>query len=176
MKKLRILKLYEEFVDSKNSIIRQFLNKKMQEIKYWFSEGSLSTNTQLLDLETSDEEIGMLRHLKLDFSDDLFRYQVIILIDHSMFNENNLEKCDLTIKKYEIDGSEILAIKEENDLGIENLTEDYILDVISNIDTEEPKENTEISTEEENTEEIPTQTENTETQTPEETPEEKTEF
>lgn len=137
MSKRKFIKLYEEFTESKNYKIREFFDRLTVDINKWFAEGSLSSQeATLIDIEQSNEEIGMTRNLKFDFEDKEFRYQVTIIIDHTMFDGNNLDKCYLTVKKYVFDEPTLLGVIEEEGLSITNLTEDYIINKISEIDGE----------------------------------------
>jgi hypothetical protein len=173
----KYLKLYEEFTESKNYKIRQFFDRLISDINSWFTDGSLAAQeSTLIEIEKNIQESGMTRTLKFDFEDKDFRYQVIILIDHTMFDGDNLENCYLTVKKYVLDSSEVVGVIEEEGLNISNLTEDYIINKISEIDDNKNAiEETEIDKQNNYQEESPeTSTEETpteETETTEETPE-----
>jgi len=127
-----MIKLYEDFTQSRNNIIRRYFDDLMINLRSWFSEGSLSQNTNLLEIEESNLSIGTSRDIIVDFEDDENRFQLIFFIDQGMFEDNKLTKLILTLKKYDADNNLIDNYEEE--VPITDITEDFIIDKITNID------------------------------------------
>ena len=75
---------------------------------------------------------GMTKTLTLKFKDMQYEYCVDILIDHDMFEENELKNCYLSIKLYDQDDN-LLTTDIDSNVDINNVTEDYLIEKISNI-------------------------------------------
>jgi hypothetical protein len=132
------IKLFEDFTnfsETRSYIIRDYFTHLIDDINQWFISGLLSKqNSELVQVEQTDEPIGTSRTLKLDFKDNNYDYTVTILLDYNMFDDesNKIKCCDLTIKRYDDDGN-MLKIDEPN-CDIVNISEDYIISKISNFD------------------------------------------
>jgi hypothetical protein len=177
-----MIKLYESFAQSRNNIIRRYFDDLQIDLNKWFTEGSLSQNTNLLEIEESNLTQGTSRSIICDFEDDEYRYQLMFFIDQGMFEEEKLTKLVLTLKRYDTDSK--LIDNYEDEVQITDITEDFIVDKITNIDEigrfkAEPsngEESTssefaeEATAEETPTEEVPVE----ETQPAKETPAEET--
>jgi hypothetical protein len=172
-----MIKLYEDFTQSRNNIIRRYFDDLMINLRSWFSEGSLSQNTNLLEIEESNLSQGTSRSIICDFEDEECRFQLIFFIDQGMFEEEKLTKLVLTLKKYDADNNLIDNYEEE--VPVTDVTEDFIIDKITNIDEigkfkVEPATGDETASsefaEETPTEEVPVE----ETQPAKETPAEET--
>jgi hypothetical protein len=127
-----MIKLFEDFAQSRNNIIRRYFDDLLINLRSWFSEGSLSQNTNLLEIEESNLSQGTSRDIIVDFEDDDNRFQLIFFIDQGMFQDDKLTKLVLTLKKYDADNNLIENYEEE--VPITDITEDFIVDKITNID------------------------------------------
>jgi hypothetical protein len=113
-------------------MIRRYFDDLQIDLNKWFTEGSLSQNTNLLEIEESCISQGTSRSIICDFEDDEYRYQLIFFIDQGMFEEEKLTKLVLTLKRYDADNKLIDNYEEE--VGINNISEDFIVDKITNIE------------------------------------------
>lgn len=127
-----MIKLYESFAQSRNNIIRRYFDDLQIDLNKWFTEGSLSKNTNLLEIEESNLSQGTSRDIIVDFEDDDYRYQLIFFIDQGMFEEEKLTKLVLTLKRYDADSKLINNYEEE--VNILDIDENFIIDKITNID------------------------------------------
>lgn len=135
-KKLKNIKLFEEYTESKNHIIKKYFDELTKKISEWFDTGSLSTqNLMLVEVDSNNMTMGTTKTLKLDFKDENYTYTVIVLLAHEMFEDDGLKTCYLTTKRYSSDG-EMLNNDEEIDLDINDLTEDYIISKIASFSEE----------------------------------------
>lgn len=131
--KLKNIKLYEEFTESKNFLIKKYFDELSKKIKNWFTEGSLSIDgLEFLNMDKYNTVGGMTKTLSLKFKDMQYQYSVDILIDHDMFEENELKNCYLSIKLYS-ENDELLTTDTDSNVDINNLTEDYLIEKISKI-------------------------------------------
>lgn len=134
--KLRNIKLFEEFTESKNHIIRNYFVELSKSIKTWFDSGSLSTQgLELTNLDSDNMGGGITKTLKFDFKDNEHDYAIIAVVDHTMFNENEISNVYLTVKRYDSGGNLTDCIEEPN-LDAADLTEDYIIAKIASMDNE----------------------------------------
>lgn len=134
--RIKLYEEYQEFTENRSYLIRDYFNKMINTMSNWFSSGLLSKQGCILNqIDQSDENIGTTRTLKLDFNDANYDYTIIILIDHSMFNDDNtMNTCELSIKRYDGDGN--MNKIEETNCDISNLTEEYIVTKISEMTDE----------------------------------------
>ena len=131
--KLKNIKLYEEFTESKNFLIKKYFDELSKKIENWFTEGSLSIDgLEFLNMDKYNTVGGMTKTLSLKFKDMQYQYSVDILIDHDMFEENELKNCYLSIKLYS-ENDELLTTDTDSNVDINNLTEDYLIEKISKI-------------------------------------------
>jgi hypothetical protein len=127
-----MVKLYEAFAQSRNNMIRRYFDDLMINLNKWFTEGSLSKNTNLLEIEESNLSMGTSRSIICDFVDDDYRYQLIFFIDQGMFENDKLTKLVLTLKRYDADSN--LIDNYEDEISITDIDENFIVDKITNID------------------------------------------
>lgn len=137
------MKMFEDFMQSDYEM-DQIINKIMNRIKYWFNDGSMSMDSVLIDQSKTSNPNSAKRSVIANFANSEFYYQMII-----KFNIEDLEKCDLIIKKYDpsnIDdiggGQPIWTIKMDNDkkVKINDIKEDFVVQKISEKD-DDTKEN-----------------------------------
>jgi hypothetical protein len=126
----------------------QIMNKIMVRIKYWFQNGSFAMSSVMVDQTKSSTPNASKRSIITNFADAEFYYQMII-----RFSIEDLENCDVIIKKYDpakIDelngGMPIWTIELTNDkkVKVDDVKEDFIIKKISeqNDDiSENPDEN-----------------------------------
>jgi hypothetical protein len=127
-----MIKLYEAFAQSRNNIIRRYFDDLLIDINKWFTEGSLSQNTTLLEVEESNTSQGTSRSIITDFEDADYRFQLIFFIDQGMFEDEKLTKVVLTLKRYDTNGN--LLDNYEEEVPIQDINEDFIIDKITNIE------------------------------------------
>lgn len=130
-----MVKLYEDFVkfDKLHNIIRQLENR----IKYWFSEGSLNKNSQLIDINTTLTNKYSTKRVMFNFNNEKYLYQCII----SLSIENG-DECQITIKRYDLENQKLIdSIQDEIDVN--DVKEDYLISKISEFEekTEDPDDN-----------------------------------
>lgn len=141
------MKLFEEFMQSDYELDR-IINQIMNRIKYWFSSGSFSITSVLVDQNKSSTPNVGKRSIIANFADADFYYQLII-----KFNIEDLEKCEVIIKKYdsstidEINGSIpiwYIELTNSKKVDIDDIKEDFIMQKISEKEddfNENPDEN-----------------------------------
>lgn len=141
------MKMFEEFIQADYEL-DQIIKKIKERIQYWFQNGSFSMSSAPVDQSTSSTPNASKRSVITNFADAEFYYQMII-----RFYVEDLENCDLIIKKYDpnkIDepngGLPIWTIELTNDkqVKIDDIKEDFVTQKISEKDDghkENPDEN-----------------------------------
>jgi hypothetical protein len=119
--------LYEEFLqtDKLYSIIKQLKNR----VLYWFSDGDLSEDNNLIDIKETKSSSYLHKSLTVDFSSSEYIFQLIITV-----NESDMGKCKITIKRYEIDNNQLLD-EIQDEIDVNDVTENYIIDKIGDMVT-----------------------------------------
>jgi len=133
-----MVKLYEKFVeyDKLNSIIKQIETR----VKFWFTEkGTLSKDTNLTDITSTQTNMYSSRTVKLDFSDMSFMYQVLFTV-YAEFSD----KCKITFKRYNLTEQKLIDTFND-EIDVNDVKEDYIISLISDInDKDENPDNSKI--------------------------------
>jgi len=124
--------LNEKYVEDPEYRIRKFFVELEKNIKFWFSEGSFSIDTELYDIEIETTN-NIEKYLKFDFQDDNFYYQVIVIVTLQEVEEEVLDECHIKLKRYDIEGGELLREIGE-DVPIKELSEDTILELFGKMD------------------------------------------
>ena len=139
--------MFEEFMQADYEM-DQIIKKIIERINYWFQKGSFSLSAAPVDQSKSSTPNAAKRAIITNFADADFYYQMIV-----RFYIEDLEKCDLIIKKYDpakIDepngGEPIWTIELTNDkqVKIDDIKEDFVTQKISEMDDshkENPDEN-----------------------------------
>jgi hypothetical protein len=130
--------MFEEFMQADYEL-DQIIKKIIDRIKYWFKDGSFSMSALPVDQPTkSSTPNASKRSIIFNFADADFYYQMII-----RFFIEDLENCDLVIKKYDpsrIDepggGEPVWTLELTNDkqVKINDIKEDFITQKISEMD------------------------------------------
>lgn len=141
------MKMFEEFMQAEYEM-EQIMKKIQERIKYWFQDGSFAISSVLVDQSKSSSLNASKRSIIANFADADFYYQLIV-----RFYLEDLEKCDLILKKYDptkIDepngGEPIWTLELTNDkqVKIDDIKEDFVIQKISEQDDshkENPDEN-----------------------------------
>lgn len=140
------MKMFEEFMQADYEM-DQIIKKIMDRIRYWFQDGSFSLSASPVDSSKSTTPNASKRSIIVNFADAEFYYQMII-----KFYIEDLENCDLIIKKYDpnnIDqyngGQPISQIDLTNDkqVKIDDIKEDFVIQQIDKMNDkdENPDEN-----------------------------------
>lgn len=141
------MKMFEDFIQADYEL-DQIMNKVMTRIKYWFQDGSFSMSSVLVDQSKSSTPNAAKRSIIANFADAEWYYQLIV-----RFYVEDLENCDVVIKKYDpanIDqlngGLPVWTIELTNDkkVKIDDIKEDFIIEKISKQEdnhNENPDEN-----------------------------------
>lgn len=132
MKKLKNLKLYEEYVNSASNRISTLLNNMVKMFKETFegkndilSEKELDV-LSLIDVERSTSYDAFEKNILLNFQDDEFYYQVIFIVKLDDVKDNEpISKAYMKIKIYDNETSEMLKEWQGN-LDIKEPTDDEI--------------------------------------------------
>lgn len=141
------MKMFEEFMQAEYEM-EQIIKKVQERIKYWFQDGSFAISSVLVDQSKSSSLNASKRSIIANFADADFYYQLIV-----RFYLEDLEKCDVVLKKYDptkIDepngGEPIWTLELTNDkqVKVDEVKEDFIIQKISEQDDshkENPDEN-----------------------------------
>jgi len=132
MKKLRNLRLYEEYVNSASNRISTLLNNMVKMFKETFEgknkvlgEKELDVIT-LVDVERSTSHDAFEKNVVLNFQDDEFYYQVIFIVKLDDVKENEpIAKSYMKIKIYDNETSDMLREWQGN-LDMKESTDDEI--------------------------------------------------
>jgi len=124
--------LSEKYQEDPEYRIRRFFEELEKNIKFWFSEGSLSIDTELydIDIETTN---NIEKYLKFDFQDVNFYYQVIFVVTLQEVEEEVLDECHIKLKRYDIETGDLLREVDE-DIDIKDLNEDTVLELFAKMD------------------------------------------
>lgn len=123
------IKLFEEFNDVDTAVI-EVLGKIETMFKGWFDNGALSkegvklesTNT---NTETTDPTI------EIEFSNEDCMFSIDFFIDYAAMSADRDDiKLEMEFKKYDNATSELVSTLED-EITMQDLTEDYILSKIS---------------------------------------------
>ena len=141
------IKMFEEFMQPDHEL-DNIIKQVMTRIQYWFQNGSFSLSSMPVDSSKSSTPNAAKRSIITNFADSEFYFQMII-----RFTTEDLENCDLIIKKYdpakidEVNGGEpiwTLELTNDKQVKIEEIKEDFVIDKISKKDddtSENPDEN-----------------------------------
>ncbi|NPV12903.1 MAG: hypothetical protein HPY57_14120 [Ignavibacteria bacterium] len=129
---MKILKLYEEYVNSASNRISTLLNNMVKMFKETFEgkndvlgEKELEVVT-LVDVERSTSYDEFEKNIILNFTDNEFYYQVIFIVKlDDVKNNDPITKAYMKIKLYDNETSEMLREWQGN-LDIKQSTEDEI--------------------------------------------------
>ena len=140
------MKMFEEFMQADYEM-DQIINKIIERITYWFQDGSFSLSATPVEMTKSTTPNASKRSIIVNFADAEFYYQMII-----RFFIEDLENCDLIIKKYDPNnmdqiggGKPIAQIDLTNDkqIKIDDVKEDFVIQQIDKMNDkkENPDEN-----------------------------------
>ena len=141
------IRMFEEFMQADHEL-DNIIKQVMTRIQYWFQNGSFSLSSMPVDSSKSSTPNAAKRSIITNFADSEFYFQMII-----RFTTEDLENCDLIIKKYdpakidEVNGGEpiwTLELTNDKQVKIEDIKEDFVIDKISKQDddhSENPDEN-----------------------------------
>ncbi len=141
------MKMFEEFMQADYEM-DQIIKKVIERITYWFQKGSFSLSSMPVDQSKSSTPNAAKRSIITNFASAEFYFQMII-----RFNIEDLENCDVIIKKYdpakidETNGGEpiwTLELTNDKQVKIDDIKEDFITEKISKMDddhSENPDEN-----------------------------------
>jgi len=141
------MKMFEEFMQADYEM-DQIIKKVIERITYWFQKGSFSLSSMPVDQSKSSTPNAAKRSVITNFASAEFYFQMII-----RFNIEDLENCDVIIKKYdpakidETNGGEpiwTLELTNDKQVKIDDIKEDFITEKISKMDddhSENPDEN-----------------------------------
>lgn len=132
MKKLKNLKLYEEYVNSASNRISTLLDNMVKMFKETFEgkndvlgEKELDV-LSLVDVERSTSHDAFEKNILLNFQDDEFYYQVIFIVKlDDVKNNEPISKAYMKIKIYDNETSEMLREWQGN-LDVKESTDDEI--------------------------------------------------
>jgi hypothetical protein len=129
------IKLFEEFNDDVDTAVIEVLDKIETMFKSWFDNGMLSkediklesTNT---NTETTDPTI------EIEFSNEDHMFSIDFFIDYAAISADRDDvKLEMEFKKYDNATSELVSTLED-EITMQDLTEDYILSKISEAQTD----------------------------------------
>ena len=125
----RKLKLFEEFMDEDYELSRVMKDLEKR-ANYWFSEGNLAKDTQLVDIKQSETEISLRKSLIIEFNDNEFYFQLIIRV-----YLEDMGKCDFILKKYntEENGMNLmdqLSLTGDKKVDVNDIKGEFVLDQI----------------------------------------------
>lgn len=140
------MKMFEEFMQADYEM-DQIIKKVMERITYWFQNGSFSLSSTPVDSSKSTSPNASKRSIIVNFADAEFYYQMII-----RFYIEDLENCDLIIKKYDpnnidqYNGGQPLAqidLTNDKQVKIDDIKEDFVIQQIDKMNDkdENPDEN-----------------------------------
>ena len=132
--KFKELRLNEKYEEDPEYRIKKFFDKLTKSIKVWFTEGSLSKNTQMYDIDVSTSN-NVDKTLILDFQDSNYYYQVIFIVSLEEVSEDTLNECYIKVKRYDINTSELLHEIDES-VMVRDLNENKLLEIFSKLDEE----------------------------------------
>jgi len=124
--------LNEKYIEDPEYRIRKFFEELEKNIKFWFEEGSFSIDTELFDIDIETTN-NIEKYLKFDFQDENFYYQVIFIVTLQEVEEEVLDECHIKLKRYDIEGGELLREIGE-DVAIKELSEDTVLELFGKMD------------------------------------------
>lgn len=122
----------EKFIDDPEYTIKKFFVELEKNIRYWFDEGSLSSDTVLYDI-TMETTNNVDKYLRFDFQDEEYYYQVVFVLTLDDVEENKLGECHIEVKRYDVDSGELLR-QISDDVEVKDITEDKIIDLIAKLD------------------------------------------
>ena len=125
----------EKYEEDPEFRIKKFFDELEKNIKFWFDEGSFAANdAQLYDIKQNTSN-NIEKYLMFDFQDEEFYYQVIFVVTLQEVEEDTLDDCHITVKKYDAENSELLR-QLSKDVDIKELDEDTILELFAKLDEE----------------------------------------
>jgi len=124
--------LNEKYLEDPEYRIRKFFVELEKNIRFWFSEGSFSIDTELFDIDIETTN-NIEKYLKFDFQDENFYYQVIFIVTLQEVEEEVLDECHIKLKRYDIETGDLLREIGE-DVDIKNLSEDTVLELFGKMD------------------------------------------
>lgn len=131
------MKHFEQFTNDSYEM-QSILDKLEKRISYWFQDGEFSMRSNLVDSSSPTSTTSSKRSIVINFSDDEFYYQMILRM-----NIDDLEKCDVIIKKYDpsqidLNGGgkpiNILELTNDKRVKINDIKEDFIIKKLSEIE------------------------------------------
>ena len=134
MKKLKNFKQYitEAYEENPEFRIQQFFEELKKNINQWFSEGSLSQNSELVDIKISTLN-AVEKNIMFDFLDDSeFYYQICIIIPLVAVGEEQLKDGFIKVKLYNQEEGKLLRTLSK-DIEVKDINEDKILELISEL-------------------------------------------
>jgi hypothetical protein len=148
---MRNIKLYEDYVDSDYEMQR-IIKELEKRAKYWFENGPLSKDAQLVDIKQTETAISTKKSLIVEFNDNEFYYQIIIRINiDDIIKNDEPVKCEMIIKKYNsnsengeaLELNDQLSFTGEDKVEIDEIKGEFILDKIAELNSksENPDEN-----------------------------------
>lgn len=130
----------EKYEESPEFRLQAFFEELRKNINDWFTDGSLAAN----GAELGDIEISTLndvdKSLIFDFGDQDNHYQVYIIISLEDVGEEELTDCYVKVKKYDSNGKLIRTMGK--DVDVKSLSEDKILELFSEMESETSEEAT----------------------------------
>ena len=134
--------LNEKYVEDPEYRIRKFFDELKKNIKFWFSEGSLSIDTELFDIDIETTN-NIEKYLKFDFQDDDFYYQIIFIITLQEVEEDVLDECHIKLKRYDINTGDLIREIGE-DIKVKEINEDSVLELFVKLDETSDDDNSNI--------------------------------
>ena len=124
------MKLFEEFINDAFEM-QNILDKIKKRITYWFQNGEFSLRANQVDMQPSESPNSSKKSIIINFGDSDFYYQIIVRM-----NIEDLENCDVIIKKYdptqiEMNGGgepiDTLELTNDQKVAIDDIQEDFII-------------------------------------------------
>lgn len=139
MKKIKNYKdfsIMETYTNNPVNRLQTLFDEMIKNMKFWFTEGSLSKQgLSLYELERSTANDYTEKNILVDFSDNQWYYQVIIIVKLEDVKGNEpITDAYLKIKKYDMEQTNLIRTWEgEFDLK-KDFNENFIIDKISELD------------------------------------------
>lgn len=142
-------KLYEEFLESADYVIKTFFQELETEVKDWFTNGSLAAQNCQLDETETDLFNPMQKYLIVKFIslDDNYFYHLIYIVRVDELNQedNQIQKIHLKIKRYENNDQSKLVSELLDEIDIEDANkEDFIIGKIDELKGVEPEKKSDL--------------------------------
>ena len=123
----------EKYEENPEFRIKQFFVELEKNIRDWFDNGTFGANGAELGKISRGLTNAMEKNFIFEFNDDEFFYQVYVIMSIEDVGEDTLDECYIKVKKYDAAEMTLLRTKGE-DMQVSDITEDKILEMISNID------------------------------------------